>query len=1309
MNRTTFAEKRLRSRKVPVIAAAAVAAIADIFVIAVLGVGGFEGKYFALPSLLLVSDAVFIAFSVFTNFRFRYAIALFASYGGLTLFLSAIGAVVCRDTGEGSPITTAALVLWLVMHVVSAAVVVLSCLYAAKLKRTSFTFAAVCMVVILAVAVLYSAFLFERGFFGQQFGSQQRTLMYIYNENTDSYTVNGVMEGKGDTVVIPETFNGKPVDTVEASLFADEDIKSVYIEAEPDIYIKNSFELSVYEGELPDVYVDRSDVDDFRENIYADAKDRSSAGLFELAAKVVPSGLGDGEVYVTFTYDEEAYDAVGGEIFPTWYGEKGDTFEMSEYEEDFPYVSHMDVTSDADLYWNDVNFGGVVLKAPADSRGTVISDKPLADSVSVKTSFEKIYKVYIGEDNDDVYESSDSYKYTALVDRTLNFRYVVADTANDLLDAIPQREGLTVQEWQYAWSDTGRIYSMRGSFEDLLTTNDSSSVIVYPQWKVNEATIAIDSVTGGMQFTYGDEVSLKADATAPADGFALSYSWTGPNGDPVGEAAESLDLGVPTPMQSGEYSVAVTATAPEITSLYSVATLSADLNIDKKTIEFEWQTPSVYLGVDQSVTCVPADGSAVGDDQIGYTVSHSRAEVRDAGSYVAYVTLDAPSAQLYLTSAASASKGFEIAPAEADVTWGENKTFVYDGTAQYPTAVVHGVGEDGDFDATLSGSPIDAGEYTVTASAGGNYILTDPTAQVVVTKRNISVSGWESAAFVYNGAIQYPHAAAVDNAVAGEETSVLDSLSYTVNNGGINAGAYTVTASLPEKSNYNFVAEQSVDYEIGRRTVSISGWNASRLIYNNAEQHPVAIAVNNAAAGEAQTILDNIAYAGGQTEAGSGYVVTPSLDLPNYTLSATSYLFSIARREIVLVWENENSFVYDGTEKSVRVQSATGLAAGHELADLGLTYGIRAHSAATASDAGDYTMYVTLGNANYTVASGEERDFSIDAREATIVWDDASFTYSGSVQYPKVVDIEGDIDSDDLISGLVYDYNGSTNAGSYTVTVRTNNGNYVLVDASKRYSIAQKGVTLTWENNDSYEYNGSVQYPKVTNATGLVGGQAMSVLNITYSGTSAHAGQHTVTAKLGNGNYFIESGASKAYTIAQKGVTLIWEEEREFVYNGFAVHPIVTSATGLVNGDALGSLKINYGVSGGIAGDVGKYTVRATLHNSDYFIESGGAVEFEIVAKQVTLTWNEGDSVQYEFDGEPHAPTVTASEQRAQITYTYYTADGQQLIDKPSAPGSYYVLAQATGNYTSDRVRADFTIAADEDDEEGGKDELRQL
>ena len=468
MNRTTFAEKRLRSRKVPVIAAAAVAAIADIFVIAVLGVGGFEGKYFALPSLLLVSDAVFIAFSVFTNFRFRYAIALFASYGGLTLFLSAIGAVVCRDTGEGSPITTAALVLWLVMHVVAAAVVVLSCLYAAKLKRTSFTFAAVCMVVILAVAALYSAFLFERGFFGQQFGSQQRTLMYIYNENTDSYTVNGVMEGKGDTVVIPETFNGKPVDTVEASLFADEDIKSVYIEAEPDIHINNSFALSVYEGELPDVYVDRSDVDDFRENIYADAKDRSSAGLFELAAKVVPSGLGDGEVYVTFTYDEEAYDAVGGEIFPTWYGEKGDTFEMSEYEEDFPYVSHMDVTSDADLYWNDVNFGGVVLKAPADSRGTVISDKPLADSVSVKMSFEKIYKVYIGEDNDDVYESSDSYKHTALVDRTLNYRYVVADTANDLLDAIPQRAGLTVQGWQYAWSDTGRIYSMRGSFEDLL-------------------------------------------------------------------------------------------------------------------------------------------------------------------------------------------------------------------------------------------------------------------------------------------------------------------------------------------------------------------------------------------------------------------------------------------------------------------------------------------------------------------------------------------------------------------------------------------------------------------------------------------------------------------------------------------------------------------------------------------------------------------------------------------------------------------------------------------------------------------------
>ena len=87
----------------------------------------------------------------------------------------------------------------------------------------------------------YSAFLFERGFFGQQFGSQQRTLMYIYNENTDSYTVNGVMEGKGDTVVILDAMK------MENNITSDRAGKISEICVQPGMSVMEGTDLVIFE------------------------------------------------------------------------------------------------------------------------------------------------------------------------------------------------------------------------------------------------------------------------------------------------------------------------------------------------------------------------------------------------------------------------------------------------------------------------------------------------------------------------------------------------------------------------------------------------------------------------------------------------------------------------------------------------------------------------------------------------------------------------------------------------------------------------------------------------------------------------------------------------------------------------------------------------------------------------------------------------------------------------------------------------------------------------------------------------------
>ena len=356
MKSATLTEKMIKSRKWPVLTAAAAAAAADIFAVAVLGVGAFAPLYFIMPCLLLAFDVALIILAALTNFRFRYSAGVAAGYALAAIILSVLGITVCGDSGSGSALTTAATALWMVMHLVSAAVIILTSLYAAKLKGFNAVFAIICTAVIVCAAAVYSAFLFDRGFFGQQFGDQNRTLAYTYHSSTDSYEVKSALEGKGENVVIPQTFNGKKVSAVSAGLFTQEGIESVYIQADADIAVEDVSLLNNYTGFFPVIYADKGEIDDLRTNFYAAADEENSDELFSVAANILPCNLDEGEVYVTFKYDRESYGIVEGEILPTWFGRSGEIFDISEYEEDFPYMLHSDKNSAADLYWCDVNF-----------------------------------------------------------------------------------------------------------------------------------------------------------------------------------------------------------------------------------------------------------------------------------------------------------------------------------------------------------------------------------------------------------------------------------------------------------------------------------------------------------------------------------------------------------------------------------------------------------------------------------------------------------------------------------------------------------------------------------------------------------------------------------------------------------------------------------------------------------------------------------------------------------------------------------------------------------------------------------------
>ena len=1302
MKSATLTEKMIKSRKWPVLTAAAAAAAADIFAVAVLGVGGFAPLYFIMPCLLLTFDIALIALAALTNFRFRYSAGVAAGYALAAIILSVLGITVCGDSGSGSAITTAATALWMVMHLASAAVIILTSLYAAKLKGFNAVFAVICVAVIVCAAAVYSAFLFDRGFFGQQFGDQNRTLAYTYHSATDSYEVKSALEGKGENVVIPQTFNGKKVSAVSAGLFTQEGVENVYIQADADITVEDVGLLNNYTGSLPLLYVDKGEIDVFRTNFYAAANEENSDKLFSVAANILPCNLDEGEVYVTFKYDRESYGIVEGEILPTWFGRSGEIFDISEYEEDFPYMLHSDKNSADDLYWCDVNFGGYIFSGPVNDYGAAMTDMRITEGMSLQASFERVYRVYIGEDNDEVYETALTYKNTELEGQTLEYRYAVPSTADELLESIPAREGLSVEGWNYTWYEGGTQLNMRTPFSQLLGSASTSSneIYVFPQWKVNDSVITI---TGGTSFTYGDEVVLGADVTAPAEGFGLAYDWQGA-AITSAESGQSVDLGFLAPFNSGNYTVTVTASAPEITSLQGETTAAVYVNVAKKPVDFEWTLPSEYTGFSQTAICAPEEGAEVDGNEIQYAMSG--AAVRNAGNYTASVYLTSDSGDYYSISAATASVNFTVARAEVSAQWDSTLSFVYNGSAQYPAVTIQGIGEDGALEYTLSGNPVNAGQYTVRATlASGNYILTNPTAQVTITARPITVNWREGVSYSYNGSVQNPTVQSINGEVTGEETSIIRSLSYSIiSGGGVNAGEHTVEVTLPE-GNYVFSDAQTYTYEISKRTVATTYWDTNSFVYNGREQHPAVTQIPGALNDEdEQMLLGSLVYGGGQVNAGSGYTVTVTLDAENYELNAAydTYSFSISRRGVTLVWQEECNFIYDGTDKGLSVLRAENLAEGDDMSDLHLYTGV---AEGTAVNAGNYTMTARLGsdNVNYMIAGGGSALFIIERRGVTLVWqEERTFTYDGNEKSITVVSAENLASGEELADLNISCLNNSaSDAGEYTASAVLGSDNYTITSgASASFTIEKRGVTLVWQEERTFTYDGTRNSIVVESAENLAEGDSLNSLDLTYrvNGGASDAGDYVTTAILGNDNYTITSGESAAFTIAKREVTLVWDGETSFEYSGEAQYPKVESVNNLASADDMDDLDITYG---GFGADAGHYTVTASIGSANY-TAIGAECEYDITAKTVTVTWRGEEFIE---SGEPQAPSAEVSDEGAEafIVYTYYNKEGQALEGMPSAAGEYYVTASsASDNYAVDAgsARKDFTIAAAQEEEQ---------
>ena len=1228
-NRQDVTARRVGGRKILILSATGAALAVDIAVIIMLAAAGITASgYLACPIIMLIVDVLFLLFAVFSNFRFKYSLVGAIVFAVIEAILTLI--MFASHAGGARAMTSAALGLWTAAHCAVVAAVIVLAIDGASMGRI-FNRAATVVAGVLGVLLIgYVAFALSFGVFGQ--GSGARTL--TFTADGDGYTVSGVVKGRGNAIIIPRSFDGKPVTAVDCSVFCEDGIEEIYLDTDDAPELKNVSALVDFR-DIP-VRVFKDNVKNVRNDYFARAYLEKNAALTNFASAIEPTGLAKNEVFITYKYDVNTLRDINGKVLPVWIGSKNDVFKVSDLTKldgtgTLDYASHSDYNSDDDLEWCHRLGRGML---DVSSAGLTLNNTQIASSVVGATpEFLKVFAVKIGEDNDDKFELPDSFKKTTVSGQIdpLEYRLTTIKTANRLTLSAPERDGFELS-WQRLKS--GNRVTFDSLAEELQAAQ--SDVVIYPYWTMKAPTVSRLDVewTGDNAAVYGDPLTLTPTVDkGVTEGFEFGYSWSKPSSDGETDANGVMHIDVVKMDCAGNYTLTVTKSSPT-SSLTATATYTTAVRVNKRPLSFIWQefTDPHYDGTIKEMRCAYNGTQVVAGDTI--TFGRNIAAVTNAGTYTASVTLTGDCAYKYVVDD-SATHKYTVLQRELKLDWAETIEYTYDGNTHLPEYTYRS-GFDpisGDnVQAYTLGSGKSAGTYTAMVYIrNDNYTIAEgATKQYTVKKREIGDVTFSSPSegYTYNGEVQMPTVATVANYADGEAELLKKLVSDNLQKSGdcIHAREYTLIVTLPEDyCNYSVPAVRpSISFTIKKKPTTVKVNNIT-AVYG--EKYNYSYTASGVLSGDSLAIMyfvNNIEAHNGEKRDVGEYTITAVASNSDYiieeietgTLKITERTLDIYAFDATKVYDGKP---YKGFQGSV---GGAGFASGDSYSEViaSFTYlcdGVNASE----------TPYVITPSYTLTEGKGKNYNLSYHTGKLTITKadlvvkiNDRTHVYDGNVPSGGTVSAVSGLAEGETVAtaglGIYYVTPNVPNVDTYTVTGIGTSNNYNVTVQPGTLTITPRPITIEW-NDDTFTYDGNSHLPTIKNINNLVDGKTPK---ISITGSQVNAGNgYVATATLDrsnnqySGNYVIESGATTTFDIEKATATFTWSGKTEYALGEAVSIGAVCSISGL------GYALVYYDASGdafmGAPTAVGSYTVRAVITNNNYAPVNG---EFTFEIKEAT-------------------------------------------------------------------------------------------
>ena len=894
-------------------------------------------------------------------------------------------------------------------------------------------------------------------------------------------------------------------------------------------------------------------------------------------------------------------------------------------------------------------------------------DEANAPSVSGNTADGKVTYSYVGT-GDTVYEESETapvnagaYKVTATVAETTNYLGATAEKeftiAKKAITATVSAENATYD---------GIEHAATVSFDGKVGEDELTASLLYngeAETPVNAGsyTVTVGSYGGAAVANYEittaeGEVVLKISPKeltiddivyAPVDesddgiydGEAHAITASVNSGSLCGEDVVTLKVlyngSEVAPVDAGTYAVTFEVTdngnyvVKEDESIeLIVAQAPVTVSGNNATAEYTGEA----FAEDEIIKAVfgEADLSLV-NVEIAYGESGKAEQAGD----VATLTLTLKDANNYEFAEGATSFTFTVVAKKITLD-GENATATYKGEAFTDEQIKTAVFGENDFTGFIIdisyNNALNAGDTAtvkVTGHSDGNYAI-DAEAQkeftFTVVAKNVTLKAEASVDKTYDGK-EYDFSGYVVSGADGFYDR--DNVTVTVSAGDIYVpGSYEMTVDHEANDNYKVTVEPTdAKLTINKAVLTVTAKDAEIEYTGNIITFEFDITAGRV--GDDDVQIDGVTYkqngfAVAPQETGT-YDVTFTLKGANaayYTANATQVKVTpqtatapdgMTSESIVLPADDD--MIYDG-EAHVAILDYT--------ATDGNTYGIIYHNGTSyvdeAVNAGEYTVHV-YKNTKTNIVVGISKTMTVEKK--ILLSDDIEFTSGGSLSFTYsgaenvVTAIATGVKGEDVALITLYDGKDKApvDAGEYTVTFASANGNYA-VDESVKYKMTVAKANVNAPKANELVYNGSEQIAFSENSLYTAGG-VIAATDVSEEG-------YTATFTLTSDNYKWSNEGDEVgeisvkWNIAPASRTIaVSDAEKEKVYDGAALTPEELAAL-FVAPDKIGGGKVEIVVTvkdGGEVLNVGVYTVTAKLNDINYV---AGKAETTFTVTQAT-------------------------------------------------------------------------------------------